>query len=330
MVYKNIINILDRSNQTIITIFNSLCTPAKIEYVLGIIGIVSISISCLTQSSDSKLADACNLLIPHIFTVSIATYILNSLCKGGASIVSWIMIILPIITMIISICYKKKPQYLNTVEKFIQTTEHYSNKPALKVFLYPEINMESNQEDDKVEINLPAGKNSKKIHQGDIENAGIDSSKIKSIKKHDDIIMVLFKNPDCTGDKQIFTESLTKLNSRWQGKIGSIYLFRRKYFNKWSKDPVEVYEKPEYEGVGRKLWILPTETVGRYNKSALKFIGIDNNEISSMKIPKEKWIVKLYKADDFVGKYSIFNEDQFKFNKKINNKITSIQVLRKI
>ena len=51
---------------------------------------------------------------------------------------------------------------------------------------------------------------------------------------------------------------------------------------------------------------------------------------SSMKIPKEKWIVKLYKADDFVGKYSIFNEDQFKFNKKINNKITSIQVLRKI
>jgi len=347
-----VLNIVDNIINKQKIIFSNLCKPAQIEYIIGIIGIISLSISCLTDSSNSKISDVCTDLLPYIATVSIATYILNALCKGGASIVSWFMIILPIVMIIISIYSKKKPEYFDIVDNLLKDVkeeyaendkdyqetrydkayddiEHFiSTKPELKMFLYPKKNMETDEDNDRAEVILPEGKNFKKITESDIDAAGIDSKKIRSIQKHDDIIFILYINSNCTGNRQIYSENQHAINSRWENKIGSIYLFRKNYFDKWSKDPVQVYEKPEYEGKSTKLWILPNEKQARYNKSALEFVGINNNEISSLKNPKKKWIIKAYKADNFVGKYTLYDEDEFTLGKKMNNKITSIKITR--
>jgi len=308
-------------NQT--SIFANLCTPAQIEYVIGIISIVSLSISCLTQSTSSKISDVCTELLPYIITVTIVTFILNTLCKGGASYISWFMIILPIVLIITSITSKKTPE-----ERF----NYEVPKPALKMFLYPKEDMEIDEEnnEDKVEIILPEGKDAIKIRESDIQEIGIDPKKIKSIQKHDDIVFVLFINSDCTGNRQIYKEDLSKLSSKWKNRIGSIYLFRKASFKSLSGIPVQVFEKPEYEGKSASLWVLPTEKVAYYNKAALKFLKISNNEISSIKNPKNMWNIQVFKKDDFKGKFKVYQEDQFELNKEINNKITSIKITRNI
>jgi len=320
MVFNNIIKILDKFNATIITIFNKLCTPAKIEYVIGILSIVSLSFSCLTHSTESKISQICTIVIPHILTVAVSVYILNALCKGGASNIAWIIIIFPIISMILSIFTKKQKELY----------KGFNKKPALPVFLYPERNFEENDEQNKATIYIPSNYLSKKTSEGQIEKAGIDAKKIVSIRKHDDSIIVLFTNPDCTGDREVFMNNIPKLPSRWENNIGSIYIFRKKHFNSWSRNPVRVYQKPEYEGKSTDLWILPTEKTSEYNKNHLDFLGIRDNEISSIKIPDKKWIVKAYDQPEFRGKYRLFNDHQFKLDKKINNKITSIKISRKL
>ena len=106
MIFKNIINILDRSNHIIITIFNNLCTPAKIEYIIAIIATVSLSISCLTETSGSTFNDVCAEILPYILTAGIYIWILQTLCKGGASIFSWIIVLSPIIVLVTKVLTK--------------------------------------------------------------------------------------------------------------------------------------------------------------------------------------------------------------------------------
>ena len=105
MVVKTIKSVISNSTK----IFKGLCTPAKIEAVLGIVGVVSVLISCLTNSSGSKLKVACTDAIPYIVVSSIMVYILNALCKGGAKFVSWIFVLTPLVLILISIFFINPP-----------------------------------------------------------------------------------------------------------------------------------------------------------------------------------------------------------------------------
>ncbi len=105
MVVKTIKSVISNSTK----IFKGLCTPAKIEAVLGIVGIISVIIACLTNSSGSKLKVACSDAIPYIVVSSIMVYILNALCKGGAKFVSWIFVLTPLVLILISIFFINPP-----------------------------------------------------------------------------------------------------------------------------------------------------------------------------------------------------------------------------
>ena len=99
MVVKSLKNLVSKQKDYYFT----LCTPAKIEYAISVIGISALAISCLTSGSGSKLEDTCTDIIPYILVCSIFVFILNALCKGGASIVSWIMVLCPLCALFVSV-----------------------------------------------------------------------------------------------------------------------------------------------------------------------------------------------------------------------------------
>jgi len=116
MVVKTIKNLASNVAQDVNSIvknqkiyYASLCTPAKIEYAISVVGIASLAISCLTNGSGSKLDDTCMDVLPYLIVSAIFVFILNALCKGGASIVSWIMIIAPLCALFISV-FNKSPK----------------------------------------------------------------------------------------------------------------------------------------------------------------------------------------------------------------------------
>jgi hypothetical protein len=69
--------------------FNRLCAPAKLYFILTIIG-------CIFM-----LFHNINLLavFSKLFFAFIWTFILNLICKKGFTIVSWILVLLPFILM---------------------------------------------------------------------------------------------------------------------------------------------------------------------------------------------------------------------------------------
>ena len=116
MVVKTIKNLASNVAQDVNSIvknqktyYASLCTPAKIEYAISVVGIASLAISCLTNGSGSKLDDTCMDVLPYLIVSAIFVFILNALCKGGASLISWIMIICPLCALFISV-FNKSPE----------------------------------------------------------------------------------------------------------------------------------------------------------------------------------------------------------------------------
>ena len=113
-ISKNIKNII--SNQK--TIFNGLCSPAQIEYAISFLGISSLIISCITGNSSNQIKDACVDIIPYVIVSSFFIWILNALCKGGAGIVSWAVVLAPLILMVTSVIVKKEPSIKVSTERF--------------------------------------------------------------------------------------------------------------------------------------------------------------------------------------------------------------------
>ena len=105
-----VLNTLEKITKKVLNkhqnVYPKLCTPAKIEYIIALIGLVSLSISCLTETSGSTFNDVCAELLPYILTATTYIYILNALCKGGASIFSWIIVLSPILVIISNIMTK--------------------------------------------------------------------------------------------------------------------------------------------------------------------------------------------------------------------------------
>ena len=124
MVVKSIKNIAQKIVGNQQKYYGTLCTPAKIEYAISVVGIASLAISCLTNGSGSKLNDTCMDVIPYLVVSASFVFILNALCKGGASIISWIMVLYPLCALLISV-FNKAP----AVE-----TEGFKASDALKEF----------------------------------------------------------------------------------------------------------------------------------------------------------------------------------------------------
>ena len=70
--------------------FSDLCTPAMIYFVISIITLIISIFSSFNIMS---------ILIKGIF-IMLWAWLLNFLCSKGYSIVSWILVVLPFITMI--------------------------------------------------------------------------------------------------------------------------------------------------------------------------------------------------------------------------------------
>tara|TARA_Y100000780_G_C13512809_1_gene350612 strand:- start:95 stop:628 length:534 start_codon:yes stop_codon:yes gene_type:complete len=119
MVIKTISKIV--SNQK--TIFNGLCSPAQIEYTISFIGVSSLIISCITGNSSNTIRDACTDIIPYVIVSAFFIWILNALCKGGARIVSWAVVLAPLILMVTSILVKQDLVVKAPTEKFYDSDD---------------------------------------------------------------------------------------------------------------------------------------------------------------------------------------------------------------
>jgi hypothetical protein len=126
-----VLNTLEKITKKVLNkhqnVYPKLCTPAKIEYIIALIGLVSLSISCLTETSGSTFNDVCAELLPYILTATTYIYILNALCKGGASIFSWIIVLSPILVIISNIMTKTcllKPELFEEYDE-----EEYNEDP---------------------------------------------------------------------------------------------------------------------------------------------------------------------------------------------------------
>ncbi len=126
MVVKAIKNAAEKFVSTQKVYYANLCTPAKIEYAISVVGVAALAISCLTNGSGSKIEDTCVDVLPYLVVSSIFVFILNALCKGGASIVSWLMVICPLCALFVSV-FNKAPATAAT-EGFSATSD------ALKEF----------------------------------------------------------------------------------------------------------------------------------------------------------------------------------------------------
>ena len=69
--------------------FTSLCTPAKIYVILAVTGIISLVLNSVSLVS----------VLINIIVIPIWTMLLNWICNKGYTVVSWFLLLLPLITL---------------------------------------------------------------------------------------------------------------------------------------------------------------------------------------------------------------------------------------
>ena len=67
--------------------FKGLCTPAQLYLVLSVLSIISVFVASINFT---------NLIVSSAITVA-WTYILNKICQSGYNVVSWILVLVPIL-----------------------------------------------------------------------------------------------------------------------------------------------------------------------------------------------------------------------------------------
>ena len=160
--------------------------------------------------------------------------------------------------------------------------EHFKT-PELKLSLYPKKDYKDTSTQQKVELTLNSGKGWRIFNNRTIVEAGIDPTKIKSIEKDDDIVMVLYRTSKNNGTtRSIYFDSKKDLGSKWSGGVKSLTIFRKSFFEKYSSDPAVIYTGKEYSGTSAKLWLLPKESSAKFDSSDLEFVGIYKKRISSL------------------------------------------------
>jgi len=169
--------------------------------------------------------------------------------------------------------------------------EHFKT-PELKLSLYPRKDYKVGGDQKKVVLTLSAGKAWGRYNKDVLIEAGIDPTKVRSIEKDDDIVVVLNKSSNNIGTaRSIYFSSKKDLGSKWNGKLLSLSIFRKSYFEKYSSDPAVIYTGKEYSGGSEKLWLLPKESSAKFDVDSLDFNGIRKKTISSV-LTLGKWKVK--------------------------------------
>jgi hypothetical protein len=82
--------------------YYSLCSPAKLYLLLSIVNLSIFSIASY-RNKYSLGVNGKNILI-MLLTCGMWTYILNLICSSGWEVISWVLVILPIITSVIAMC----------------------------------------------------------------------------------------------------------------------------------------------------------------------------------------------------------------------------------
>lgn len=121
MVVKTLKKTLSKGSQ----IFKGLCTPAKIETVLNILGLISIIITC-TVPSGSSMKITCWSALPYIVISVISVIILDALCKHGFGFISWMSVLTPII-VIIFLAYVKSLEEGEGFEDYSDDDEDFDD-----------------------------------------------------------------------------------------------------------------------------------------------------------------------------------------------------------
>ncbi len=105
------------------TVYKGLCTPARIKFILTIIGAITTIITCFASFSETKYQAVCNNILPTTIVSGIFIWILNALCKGGAGIISWILVIGPLFVMLVAIFFGKPKEefgFLGSATSFVK------------------------------------------------------------------------------------------------------------------------------------------------------------------------------------------------------------------
>jgi hypothetical protein len=87
-----------------------LCTPAYVYLVISMIALVVIALQNVTSSTtycvgnySCPVQNNALLFIIKVLYIAFWTWILNLICKAGAPIVSWILVLLPFVLMFLLI-----------------------------------------------------------------------------------------------------------------------------------------------------------------------------------------------------------------------------------
>ena len=93
-------------------IFKEMCYPAYIYFVLSMISIIIMSIQNYGNTMSYCLGDySCQvsstfaIFMIKIMVVLLWTWILNLICKAGATPLSWFLVLLPFIMMFVGIAF---------------------------------------------------------------------------------------------------------------------------------------------------------------------------------------------------------------------------------
>jgi len=160
----------------IIKNFKNLCIPAKIETVLSIIGIASLIVSCLTNTSKNKLQMICIDIIPYSMVSIIFVFLLNTLCKGGAKIISWVLVLAPLISILLTIFISSPKEYfINSIDENIKKIEEEQKDEEEKEARKNKINQEKQISLDLIAIK--AQKEFKNFEKQEILNQAIKKKK---------------------------------------------------------------------------------------------------------------------------------------------------------
>ena len=207
-------------------VFKGLCTPARIEFILTIIGAIATIITCFASFSETKYQSVCNNILPSTIVSGIFIWILNALCKGGAGIISWILVVGPLFIMLFSIFFGKSKEKFGFLGKSSKIRQVAAAKAALaKAKLEDKKEEEEEEEEEEEDEDDSEEKKERKV--------GVNAT--KPIKKSKELIELEKKLAKlnskiakqtkkcvnkCTSKK--FTKKLKKLEQQIKGELSDI------------------------------------------------------------------------------------------------------------
>lgn len=99
--------------------------------------------------------------------------------------------------------------------------------------------------------------------------------------------------------------------------------FEVDYFKAYERKPsVTIYEKPDFYG-----WVSQPLLPGNYTTAKLTALGVNNNQASSIQVPKG-WKVIAYDGDNFTGDSVVITADA-REGGKFDNKLSSLKILNR-